>query len=121
MLLFRGQKSRCDRPFIAINCAALTETLLENEMFGHGKGAFTGATQQRKGHFEEADGGTVFLDEIGELAPVLQAKLLRVLQERELGRVGGSRPVKIDVRVIAATNRDLAGLVRDNVFRSDLY
>jgi Nif-specific regulatory protein len=112
---------RRDRPFIAINCAALTETLLESEMFGYEKGAFTGAASQRKGHFEVADGGTVFLDEIGELAPALQAKLLRVLQERELVRVGGSRPIKVDVRVLAATNRDLAALVQANAFRRDLY
>ncbi len=112
---------RSERPFIAINCAALAETLLESEMFGHEKGAFTGATAQRKGHFEVADGGTVFLDEVGELAPALQAKLLRVLQERELVRLGGSRPIKIDVRVLAATNRDLDQLVRAKEFRSDLY
>lgn len=112
---------RAQRPFIAINCAALTESLLESEMFGHEKGAFTGANAQRKGHFEVADGGSVFLDEVGELAPALQAKLLRVLQERELVRVGGSRPVKVDVRVLAATNRDLSALVRANTFRADLY
>ena len=112
---------RCERPFIAINCAALAESLLESEMFGYEKGAFTGASAQRKGHFEVADGGTVFLDEVGELAPALQAKLLRVLQERELVRLGGSRPIKIDVRVLAATNRNLEELVRAKEFRSDLY
>ena len=112
---------RSSRPFLAINCAVLTETLLESELFGHEKGAFTGAYAQKKGRLELADGGTVFLDEIGELAPSLQAKLLRVLQEREFERVGGTRPIKVDVRIVAATNRDLAVAVKDKLFRQDLY
>jgi len=113
--------TRSQGPFIAINCAAITETLLESELFGHEKGAFTGASAQKKGKIELADGGTVFLDEIGELAPSLQAKLLRVLQERELERIGGTRPIKVDIRILAATNRDLAAAARSGLFREDLF
>ena len=113
--------SRSDRPFVAINCAAIAETLLESELFGHEKGAFTGAIAQKKGKIETADGGTLFLDEVTELAPGLQAKLLRVLQEREFERVGGMRPLKLDVRLIAATNRNLPEAVKSGAFRNDLY
>ena len=116
-----GNSPRADRPFVAINCAALTETLLETELFGHEKGAFTGAVAQKKGKIEVAEGGTLFLDEISELAIGLQAKLLRVLQEREFERVGATRPIKADVRVIAATNRTLTEAVQAGTFRSDLY
>jgi transcriptional regulator with GAF, ATPase, and Fis domain len=112
---------RRQKPFVAINCAAIPETLLESELFGHERGAFTGAAAQKKGKLEVAEGGVVFLDEIGELAPALQVKLLRVLQEREFERVGGTHPIKIDVRVIAATNRDLDDAVRKKEFRQDLY
>ena len=112
---------RADKPFVAINCAAITETLLESELFGHERGAFTGAVAHKKGKLEIADGGTVFLDEIGELALPMQAKLLRVLQEREFERVGGTRPIKLDVRLIAATNRDLKEASRTGAFRPDLY
>jgi Nif-specific regulatory protein len=104
-----------------VSCAALTETLLESELFGYEKGAFTGAVSQKKGRIEMADGGVLFLDEIGELAPSLQVKLLRVLQEREFERVGGTRPIHVDIRLIAATNRDLEEASRKNEFRQDLY
>jgi Nif-specific regulatory protein len=109
------------KPFMAINCAALTESLLETEMFGYEKGAFTGAMNQKAGRIEEAAGGTLFLDEVGELAPALQAKLLRVLQEREFERVGGTRSVKADIRLIAASNRNLKEEVENGSFRTDLY
>jgi Nif-specific regulatory protein len=112
---------RAKKPFVAINCAALAETLLESELFGHERGAFTGAVVQKPGKLEVADGGTVFLDEIGELAATLQAKLLRVLQEQEFERVGGTRPIKVDVRVVAATNRDLKEMTKAGTFREDLY
>ncbi|MDD2501934.1 MAG: sigma-54 dependent transcriptional regulator [Geobacter sp.] len=112
---------RRDATFVALNCAAIPETLLESELFGHEKGAFTGATQARQGKFELASGGTIFLDEIGELPLALQSKFLRVLQERLFERVGGSRELRTDVRVIAATNRDLGEEVRERRFREDLY
>jgi len=112
---------RSSGPFIAVNCAALPENLLESELFGFEKGSFTGASVSKPGKFELANHGTLLLDEIGEMAPILQAKLLRVLQEREVDRIGGKDPVKIDVRVIATTNRDLFSLVRSGDFRSDLY
>src|ERR1700678_2651210 len=112
---------RANKPCVAINCAALAESLLESELFGHEKGAFTGAIAQKKGKLEIAEGGTVFLDEIGELAPLLQAKLLRVLQEREFERVGGTRTIKLDVRLITATNRDLEEEVKRGRFREDLF
>ncbi len=113
--------SRANRPFVAINCAAIAETLLESELFGHEKGAFTGAATQKKGKVEVAEGGTLFLDEIGELALGLQAKLLRVLQEREFERLGGSRPIKLNIRLVAATNRSLPEAVKAGTFRNDLY
>jgi transcriptional regulator with GAF, ATPase, and Fis domain len=112
---------RAEKPFVAINCAAITETLLESELFGHERGSFTGAVSQKKGKLEIAEGGSVFLDEIGELAVPMQAKLLRVLQEREFERVGGTRPIKLDIRLIAATNRDLKEASRTGAFRPDLY
>jgi two-component system response regulator FlrC len=115
------QSRRQDGPFVAVNCAALPDTLLESELFGHERGAFTGATATRRGRFELADGGTLFLDEIGEIKPALQVKLLRVLQERRFERVGGTRTLEVDVRIIAATNRDLEEELRRGEFRSDLY
>jgi two-component system, NtrC family, response regulator AtoC len=113
--------ARATRPFMAINCAALSEQLLESELFGHEKGAFTGATERKRGRLELADGGTFFLDEVGELKPELQAKLLRVLQEKRFERVGGTRTLEVDVRWIAATNRDLRAMVDAGTFRDDLY
>jgi two-component system response regulator HydG len=112
---------RGDRPFVPVNCAAITETLLESELFGHAKGSFTGATRARRGLFEEANGGTLFIDEIGETAPGFQAKLLRALQEGEIRRVGESTPVQVDVRVVAATNQDLRRAIGERRFREDLY
>jgi transcriptional regulator with GAF, ATPase, and Fis domain len=118
--LHRGSR-RADGPFVALNCAALPETLLESELFGHEKGAFTGAVTSRPGRIEQAAGGVLFLDEVGEMSPAVQAKLLRVLQEREFQRLGGTRPMKADVRVVAATNRDLATALARGEFREDLY
>jgi transcriptional regulator with PAS, ATPase and Fis domain len=112
---------RKDKPFVVVNCAALPENLLETELFGHERGAFTGAVARKAGRFELADKGTIFLDEIGELSPNLQSKLLRVLQERSFERVGGTETMRGDFRVIAATNRDLEASVREHVFREDLY
>jgi Nif-specific regulatory protein len=112
---------RSGKPFIRVNCAALPETLVESELFGHEKGAFTGALAMRQGRFELAHGGTIFLDEVGDFSPATQVKLLRVLQEREFERVGGSQSIKVDVRVIAATNRELEGMITEGKFRQDLY
>lgn len=116
-----GRSPRSDRPFVAVNCGALTETLLDSELFGHMRGAFTGADGNKKGLIEVADKGTIFLDEIGEMSPMLQVKILRVLQERKFRRVGGTEEVEADIRIIAATNRDLAKMVAEGQFREDLY
>jgi DNA-binding NtrC family response regulator len=113
--------ARSARPFVKLHCAALAETLLESELFGHEKGSFTGAATRRDGRFQQADGGTLFLDEIGDISASTQVKLLRFLQEREFERVGGNQTIKVDVRIIAATNRDLPALVREGKFREDLY
>jgi Nif-specific regulatory protein len=112
---------RAAKPFVRVNCAALPETLVESELFGHEKGAFTGALNARQGRFEAANGGTIFLDEVGDFSPATQVKLLRVLQEREFERVGGNAPMKVDVRVIAATNRNLEEMIAEGKFRQDLY
>ena len=119
-LIHRGSR-RADGPFVALNCAALPEALLESELFGYEKGAFTGAVSARAGRLEQAAGGTLFLDEVGEMSPAVQAKILRVLQEREFQRLGGTRMLKADVRVIAATNRDLKVAMTRGAFREDLY
>jgi DNA-binding NtrC family response regulator len=119
--LIHDNSPRAERVFVAVNCAALSPTLIESELFGHEKGAFTGAASQHSGRFERAHGGTLFLDEIGELDANLQTKLLRVLQERTFERVGGTRQITVDVRVVAATNRDLKALVKEGGFRQDLY
>lgn len=116
-----NESRRAGRPFVKVNCAAIPEHLLESEFFGHEKGAFTGASRRKPGMFEVANQGTIFLDEIGDLTPALQGKLLRVLQEREFLRVGGTDPLRVDVRVIAATNRNLVRMVQDGQFREDLY
>ena len=116
-----NHSTRQQQPFLAVNCASLTETLLESELFGHEKGAFTDAYQQKKGLFERADHSTLFLDEIGDTSLALQAKILRALQEREIIRVGGTEPIKVDVRIIAATNRNLDQLMQEGKFREDLY
>ena len=113
--------ARHEAPFVAVNCAALPEHLLESELFGHEKGAFTGADKMRRGRFEAAAGGTLFIDEVGEIPPAIQVKLLRVLQERSFERLGSSTPVRCDARIVAATNRDLEAMVHDGTFRSDLY
>ena len=113
--------SRAERPFVALNCAAIPETLIESELFGHKRGSFTGAVADSKGKFEEASGGTLFLDEVSAMPPALQPKLLRVLQEQEIVRLGESMPRKVDVRIIAATNRDLQTMIADGTFREDLY
>ena len=120
-LAIHDNSSRAGKQFLAVNCAMLTESLLESELFGHEKGAFTGAITQKKGSLELASGGTLFLDELGEMSPIVQAKLLRVLQEREFVRLGGTRVIKADIRLIAATNRNLEEAIADRSFRSDLY
>jgi transcriptional regulator with PAS, ATPase and Fis domain len=119
-LIHRGSR-RAAGPFVALNCAALPEALLESELFGYEKGAFTGAVSARAGRLEQAAGGTLFLDEVGEMSPAVQAKFLRVLEEREFQRLGGTRMLKADVRVIAATNRDLKAALTQGAFREDLY
>ena len=116
-----ARSRRSDGPFIKVNCAALPPSLVESELFGHEKGAFTGATSAKLGRFELADGGTLFLDEIGEIPPEVQVKLLRVLQDGEFERVGGTRTRKVDVRIVAATNRDLERAIAEGGFREDLY
>src|ERR1044072_3711572 len=116
-----ANSDRSAKPFVAINCAVLSETLLESELFGYEKGAFTGAVAQKRGGIEVANGGTLFLYEVGELTPATQAKLLRVLQERQFERVGGTRTIEVDVRIIAATNRNLEEAIKDGAFRQDLY
>ena len=123
-LIARALYQHSDRskaPFLAVNCAAIPENLLESELFGHEKGAFTGADRTHVGKFEQCNGGTLFLDEIGDMAPTLQSKLLRILQEQRFERIGGSQTIQTDVRVIAATNRDMEQMVHDNQFRGDLY
>jgi transcriptional regulator with PAS, ATPase and Fis domain len=119
--MIHDQSPRAGGPFVSVNCAALTETLLESELFGHVRGAFTGASRDKAGLFEVAGNGTLFLDEIGEVSPTVQAKLLRALQEREIRRVGAERTIKVNARVVAATNRDLKGAVANGTFRQDLY
>src|SRR5205807_6261437 len=112
---------RANKPFIKVSCAALPDSLIESELFGYEKGAFTGADQRKKGRFEMAEGGTLFLDEIGDIALQTQVKLLRVLQEREFERVGGTETIKVNVRLLAATNKDMEQAIADSRFRDDLY
>ncbi len=112
---------RKDRPFVKVNCAALSETLLESELFGHVKGAFTGAYKDKTGKFEQADGGTIFLDEIGEISPALQVKLLRVIQEKTIEKVGDNQPIRVNMRIVAATNQNLRERIKKNLFREDLF
>ena len=119
--LVHAESTRAARPFVKVNCAALPETLLESELFGHERGAFTGADRMRTGRFEQADGGTLFLDEVGDMSPATQVKLLRVLQDGEFHRVGGTRALRCDVRIVAATNQDLEARMREGLFREDLY
>src|SRR2546426_8322871 len=116
-----ARSARSRGPFVAVNCAALPETLLESELFGYEKGAFTGAAGRKEGRFELADGGTLFLDEVSDLSPVTQPKILRVLQEGEFERLGGTKTLRVDVRIVVATNQDLAQMVREKRFREDLY
>jgi len=115
------QSARADRPFVAVNCAAIPETLIESELFGHEKGSFSGATSMKRGQFEQADGGTLFLDEIGDMSLNTQAKVLRALQEQQFTRVGGTKLLKVDVRVLAASNKDLMKEIEKGAFREDLY
>jgi transcriptional regulator with PAS, ATPase and Fis domain len=119
--MIHSESSRCDKPFVKVNCAAIPHELLESELFGYEPGAFTGATRQKLGKFEQANGGTIFLDEISEMHPALQAKLLHVLQDHEFSRLGGKRDVQVDVRVLAATNKPLERAVEEGVFREDLF
>ncbi len=119
--IIHANSSRSNKPLVEVNCAAIPETLIESELFGHEKGAFTGANRQRRGRFEQADGGTIFLDEVGEMSLPMQAKLLRVLQDGDMQRVGGEAVISVDVRVIAATNRNLQAMVAAGAFREDLY
>src|SRR5204862_4350176 len=115
------QSQRADGPFIEVNCAAIPSELIESELFGHMKGSFTGAVQDRAGKFEQADGGTIFLDEVGDMSLAAQAKVLRVLQDGVVTRIGGSKPVQVDVRVLAATNKDLKTEIEGQRFREDLF
>lgn len=119
--VIHSSSPRADGPFVAVNCAALPETLLESELFGHEKGAFTGAVARRKGKFELANGGTLFLDEIGDMSPKTQAQLLRIIEEQEFQRIGGSKPIKVDVRIISATNKKLEEMIQQGTFREDLF
>src|SRR5207248_3752954 len=119
--MIHGLSPRAERPFVRLNCAALAPGVLESELFGHERGSFTGAVGRTRGRFELAHEGTLFLDEVGDLAPEVQVKLLRVLQEREFERVGGTDPIRVDVRVISATNRDLDAAMEEGAFREDLF